>query len=83
MKSYLLALSALFLLACTGGPSAETDLSDQPDETQVDANQVKTAADEALAATKENHEMRKEIFELKGKLGLPQDNAPAAAPAKK
>lgn len=43
MKSYLLALSALFLLACTGGPSAETDLSDQPDETQVDANQVKTA----------------------------------------
>lgn len=67
MKSTLAVGFSLLMIACSGGPSGGTDGSaDAP----ADAAAVDTAKNDALSAEKDNHEMRKEIFELKGKLGI-------------
>lgn len=57
----------LSLMACASGPDNGTEGSSGA---PVDAAAVDTAKNDALSAEKDNHEMRKEIFELKGKLGI-------------
>ena len=37
----------------------------------VDENKLKKTESEAMAATEENHKLRKEIFDAKNKLGIP------------
>lgn len=67
-KSLLALGFALLLSACAGGNSSSSlqEGADAP----VDKEAVTEAKDEAMNAEKENHEMRKEIFEMKGKLGI-------------
>ena len=73
MKLFIKSLavaSTLTLIACGGG-GAQSGLTDGG---SIDAGTVDSAKDEALAAEKDNHEKRKEIFELKGKLGIFTDD---------
>lgn len=69
MKSTLAIGFTTLLVACAGGGSSEGS-TDGSAAAPVDAAAVETARDDALSAEKENHEMRKEIFEMKGKLGI-------------
>ena len=39
----------------------------------IDENKLKKTESEAMAATEENHKLRKEIFDAKNKLGIPVD----------
>ena len=41
------------------------------------AEKLKKTEDEAMAATEENHKLRKEIFDAKNKLGIPVERPDA------
>ncbi len=43
----------------------------------IDENKLKKTEDEAMAATEENHKLRKEIFDAKNKLGIPVERPDA------
>jgi hypothetical protein len=76
LKTTLLASAFLFLTACGGGPSAETDPSanQTPVISENDAQaQLQTAKDDAMGAATKNHELRKEIFTTKKTLGIDTD----------
>lgn len=91
-----LVLGAIFLSSCagskggaggdTGGDTGSTEAA--PAEPALDSAKVKAAEDEAYGAVKKNNERRREIFELKTKLGMDTNQEPEAvegpdAPAEK
>ncbi|MDR1759689.1 MAG: hypothetical protein LBR60_04090 [Fibrobacter sp.] len=75
----LLASSAVFFFAAcagsSGGSSGGSSASGgrAPAEEKVDENQLKKTEQEAMAITEENHKLRREIFESKNKLGIPNE----------
>ncbi|MDB9744229.1 hypothetical protein OAA91_01740 [Fibrobacterales bacterium] len=85
LKTTLLASAFLFLSACGGGPSAETDpMNDGTQAISEDdaQSQLLNAKDDAMGAATKNHELRKEIFTTKKTLGISTD-APETPEAKK
>ncbi|MCQ2060906.1 MAG: hypothetical protein MJY47_04880 [Fibrobacter sp.] len=88
LKNWKLILASLTLAmftACAGssGGSEEGAAGEggaaaaQPQKEKIDENKLKKTEQEAMALTDENHQLRKEIFEAKNKLGIPVDR-PAA-----
>ncbi len=69
IKSLAVA-TTLTLIACGAGGGAQSGMGGGE---SIDEETVGAAKDDALAAEKSNHEKRKEIFELKGKLGISID----------
>lgn len=75
----LLSLGFVFTLSsCAGTKSGGSDFHHEDGggggEARVpkaSADEVKKAETEALRLSKENHDMRREIFELKNRLGIP------------
>jgi enamine deaminase RidA (YjgF/YER057c/UK114 family) len=87
-KSSLLgALTLMFVVSFFSGCGpAKPDAGEGDGGQQQQAGleeQVKQAEEEAMNAIKENHEMRKEVFKAKLKLGEPtdQEESTEAAPA--
>lgn len=78
-KRYLGILSVLFLAACAGskGGASSTEQSFNEDGTPaapkevIDEDKLKKAHDEAVGLNEENHDLRREIFDAKNKLGIP------------
>ncbi len=77
----LLASSAVFFFAACAGSSGGSSGGDAsapgggkaPAAEKVDADQLKKTEQEAMALTEENHKLRREIFEAKNKLGIPNE----------
>ncbi len=79
----LSAFAFVFLAACAGSKGSQSSYDDDDDggggggggrrEATVKADELKEAHKEAVNVTEENHNMSKEIFDLKNKLGLPTD----------
>ncbi len=72
-----LTFAVLFLAGCAsskGGAEAGAEGGEgAAAEATASEDQVKEAADEAMALETENHKIRQEIFESKNKLGIPTD----------
>ncbi len=80
-KLALASLCALSLAACAGsrqgaGNDAADGVEYSEDESgnaaakKVDEDELKKTQEEAFKATEENHELRRQIFEAKTKLGI-------------
>ena len=80
-KLALASLCALSLAACAGsrqGGDESADDGEYTEETEggsakvqkVDEDELKKTQDAAVKATEENHELRRQIFEAKTKLGI-------------
>lgn len=80
-KLVLASLCALSLAACAGsrqGGDESADDGEYTEETEggsakvqkVDEDELKKTQDAAVKATEENHELRRQIFEAKTKLGI-------------
>ena len=71
-----LSLSMLLLAGCAGSKSGLSDgggdgsSADGPAAKPTSAKELDKTAKEALALENENHELRREIFESKNKLGI-------------
>jgi hypothetical protein len=82
----LCAFAFMFLAACAGSKSGGSSSWSDDDggsggggggnysSPAKKANELKEAQDEAVKLTEENHKMSREIFDLKNKLNLPQDD---------
>lgn len=88
LKNWKLILASLTLAmftACAGSSGGSEEgaageggaAASQPQKEKIDENKLKKTEQEAMALTDENHQLRKEIFEAKNKLGIPVDR-PAA-----
>lgn len=92
-KFFLGALSVMMLIACAGsrGASAGGESESQslnadgtpaaPKE-EITEDKLKDAHADAIKATEENHELRRQIFEAKNKLGIPVEQEAEEEPAK-
>ena len=69
LKLLPICLLAFSLFNC-GGSKAAADTSSEP----VKEETLAETKDKALAIEKENHELRKKVFELNGKLEMEKDN---------
>ena len=70
LKLLPICLLAFSLFHC-GGSKAGTDTSS---ETTAKEETLAETKEKALAIEKENHELRKKVFELNGKLEMKKDN---------
>jgi len=98
-KTYLGVLSVLMFAACAGSKggassseeggaqSLNADGTPAAPKEEITEDKLKDAHDEAIKVTEENHELRRQIFEAKTKLGIPIEHADeeteSAAGAKK
>ncbi len=92
-KLALASFCAISLAACAGsrqgGDSNYEDSEYSEDGAaaapgkaqQVDEDELKKTQEEAFKATEENHELRRQIFEAKTKLGISTQTQEEAAPA--
>lgn len=93
-KFALASLCALSLAACAGSrqggdsgvPSEDGEYSEEAGESsgkakQVDEDELRKTQEEAVKATEENHELRRQIFEAKTKLGISTQAEEAASEA--
>lgn len=81
-KLALASLCALSLAACAGSRQGGDDSYEDAEYSeeggeggsakaqQVDEDELKKTQEEAFKATEENHELRRQIFEAKTKLGI-------------
>lgn len=79
-KLALASLCALSLAACAGSRQGGDDAANDVEYTEegngsaeakaVDEDELKKTQEEAVKATEENHELRRQIFEAKTKLGI-------------
>lgn len=81
-KLYAGVLSVVFLSACAGSKSGGASSGDEsqsfnedgtpaaPKE-EITEDKLKEAHTDAVSITEENHELRRQIFEAKNKLGIP------------
>lgn len=74
-KLLLASLSVFFFAACAGSSGGTSELSDPGQgavaEEKIDEDKLKKTEQEAMNLTEENHQLRREIFESKNKLGIP------------
>jgi hypothetical protein len=91
-KLGLASLCALSLAACAGSRQGGSDDMDNTEYSEegaesaqaakaVDEDELKKTQEDAVKATEENHELRRQIFEAKTKLGIstqPEESAAAA-----
>lgn len=95
-KLALASLCAISLAACagsrqggdSGSASGDAEYSEEAGESskpqEIDDNELKKTQEEATKATEENHELRRQIFEAKAKLGIStqtQEETPATESA--
>ena len=91
-KLALASLCALSLAACAGsrqggdeinedGYTEESEGGSAAKAKQVDEDELKKTQEAAVKATEENHELRRQIFEAKTKLGISTQPAAEEAPA--
>ena len=90
----LSALAVVFLSACAGskGGSGSTESGEQsfnadgtpaePKE-EISEDKLKKTHEEAMAITEENHDLRRQIFEAKNKLGIPVEQEEESSDASK
>lgn len=94
-KFFLGALSVMMLIACAGskGGSAGSESGDEGQSLNADGtpaapkeeiteDKLKDAHTDAIKTTEENHELRRQIFEAKNKLGIPVEQEAEEEPAK-
>ncbi len=87
-KLALASLCALSLAACAGSRQGGSDTADGVEYSEeesgnaatqkVDEDELKKTQEEAFKATEENHELRRQIFEAKTKLGISTQTEEAA-----
>lgn len=88
-KLALASLCALSLAACAGSRQGSSDTTDGVEYSEdgsantasqkVDEDELKKTQEEAFKATEENHELRRQIFEAKTKLGISTQTEEATA----
>jgi len=91
-KLYVGMLSVVFFSACAGskggsasgeegGQSLNADGTPTAPKEEIDEDKLKKTHDEAFAISEENHDLRREIFDAKNKLGIPVEQEAEEAPA--
>jgi len=75
----LCAFAFLFLAACAGSKGGGASYDDDDSgprgggRAAVKVDELKEVQKDAVNLTEENHKLAREVFDLKNKLGLPQD----------
>jgi len=86
-KLVLAAFSVVFFMGCAGSSGGSGSVGDEDEsivynadgttstvkKEKIDEDKLKDTQKEAMAITEENHNLRRDIFEAKSKLGIAPD----------